>query len=368
MEKIKILMVIPSLDGGGAERVMLNITNHLDRERFEVYLYVERFEGKYAAELRPDVQVICAEHRRGLTRLLFLRREIKRLKPSVVFIMMLPIAAISVRLACVGSIPVIRETESRPMSQVKQSWIARLLNRLGMRLAKRLVAPAEGAKQYLKKRYGMPADKITVIHNPVNISDIQLAAGESLPQKQDVVNLISVGRLKYQKGFDLLLDALAHVKQFRWRLKILGSGPLEEDLKQQARDNGIGDSVEFLGFQQNPYALLRQSDLFILSSRWEGLPNVVLEAMAAGVAVLATRCPTGPEEIITPGESGALCDISVDGLREQIEQLGASATLRESLVEGGNRRIQDFDLPQIVNQYEQFFMRCTTINTENTDL
>ena len=94
MEKIKILMVIPSLDGGGAERVMLHIINHLDREKFEVYLYVERYEGKYVADLRSDVRVICAAHRRGLARLLFLRREIRQLKPSVVFIMMLPIAAL----------------------------------------------------------------------------------------------------------------------------------------------------------------------------------------------------------------------------------------------------------------------------------
>ena len=166
-------------------------------------------------------------------------------------------------------------------------------------------------------------------------------------------------------GFDLLLDALAEVKQFRWRLKILGNGSLEDDLKQQAKDRGISEHVEFMGFQQNPYALLGQSDLFILSSRWEGLPNVVLEAMAAGVAVLATRCPTGPEEIITPGENGALCDISAEGLREQIEVLGASAALRDRLAEGGHRRIQDFDLLQILGQYENFFIRCVGFDPGN---
>ena len=356
MKKIKILMVIPSLEGGGAERVMLHITNHLDRERFDVYLYVERFEGRYVADLRPDVQVICAENRRGFARLLFLRREIKRLKPSVVFIMMLSIAAIAVRMARVGSIPVIRETESLPMAQVQQGWIPRMLNRLGMRLAKRLVAPAEGAKKYLEKRYGMPVEKITVIHNPVNISDIQKAAAEPVALAENVIHLVAVGRLKYQKGFDLLLDALAEVKCFAWTLRILGNGPLEAELKQQAKDRDISEQVEFMGFQQNPYALLGKSDLFILSSRWEGLPNVVLEAMAAGVAVLATRCPTGPEEIITPGENGALCAISVEGLRDQIEALGASAKLRDTLVEGGRRRIRDFDLPQIVQQYEHFFL------------
>ncbi len=355
MKKIKLLMVIPSLEGGGAERVMLNIINHLDRDRFEVHLYVEKFEGKYVSDLQSDVQVICAEHRRGLARILFLRNQIRRLKPSIVFIMMLPIAAIATRLAGVRAIPVIRETESKPMAEVQQSWIPRMLNRLGMRMAHRLVAPAEGAKQYLQERYGMAAKKIAVIHNPVNITSIQAEAAEPVTLEENVVHLIAVGRLKYQKGFDLLLDALGEVSRFTWRLRILGDGPLEAELKQRAKDRGIGSQVEFLGFQQHPYPLLGNSDLFILSSRWEGLPNVVLEAMAAGVAVLATRCPTGPEEIITPGENGALCSISVEGLREQIETLGCSRALRDTLVEGGHRRIRDFDLPHIVNRYQRFF-------------
>ena len=106
---------------------------------------MEKFTGKYVSYLRPDVQVICAEHRRGLARILFLRQEIKRLRPKIVFIMMLPIAAIATRLACVGAISVIRETESRPMTQVRQGRVPRMLNRLGMRMAQRLVAPADGA-------------------------------------------------------------------------------------------------------------------------------------------------------------------------------------------------------------------------------
>ena len=153
-----------------------------------------------------------------------------------------------------------------------------------------------------------------------------------------------------------MLEALAGIKSFAWTLRILGNGPLEAELRQQATSLGIGGQVEFMGFQQNPYAIMRSSDLFVLSSRWEGLPNVVLEAMATGVAVLATRCPTGPEEIITPGVNGELCEITADSLRSQIEKLGASRPLRDALVEGGHQRIVDFDLPHIIDRYEQFFL------------
>ena len=356
MKKFKILMVIPSLEGGGAERVMLNIINHLDRDRFDVYLYVERLEGKYVGDLRDDVQVICAGDRKRFARLWFIRKQIKKIKPQVVFIMMLPIVAIAARLACVGTVPIIRETESRPVAQVQQGWIPRLLNRLGMKMALHLVAPAEEAKKYLQKRYNMPADKIMVIHNPVNIIDIQNAAAETLVFPEKVFHLVAIGRLKYQKGFDLLLDALAGIKGLAWKLRILGNGPLEAELRDQAISCGIHEQVEFMGFQQNPYAIMRASDLFVLSSRWEGLPNVVLEAMATGVAVLATRCPTGPEEIITPGVNGELCEISADSLQSQIERLGASQPLRDALVEGGRQRIVDFDLPHIIHRYEQFFL------------
>ena len=356
MEKIKILMVIPSLEGGGAERVMLNLINHLSRDRFDLYLYVERFQGKYVAELRDDVTVICAEDRRGVARLFFLRKQIKRLKPKVVFIMMLPIASIAVRLAFVGAHPVIRETESRPAEQVKQGLFPRILNRLGMQLASQLVAPAAAAKIYLQERYNVAADKVTVINNPVNIKAIQEAAAAPLEFSPKDVNLLAVGRLKYQKGFDLLLESLEKVKGVNWRLRILGNGPLEMELKDQASACGVEQRVEFMGFQQNPYAVMRASDLFILSSRWEGLPNVVLEAMAAGVAVLATRCPTGPEEIITPGVDGELCEIAVDSLTEHIDKLGASSSLREKLAEGGTKRIADFDLSCIIDKYERFFL------------
>ncbi len=358
MDRTKILMVIPSLEGGGAERVMVNIINHLDRERFELSLYVERLEGKYVEDLRDDVQVVCAGNRRGLSRLFFLRNQIRQIKPDVVFIMMLPIAVIAARLAFVGTIPVVRETQSLPISHVRQGLIPRFLNWLGMKTAYRLVAPAEAAKRYLQKRYGLDEKRIAVINNPVNINEIQQAVSDPLSFTSGVVHLVAIGRLKYQKGFDLLLQALAPIDQFKWKLRILGNGPLEEELKDQASAYGIGEQVEFMGFQENPYAIMRASDLFILSSRWEGLPNVVLEAMAVGVAVLATRCPTGPEEIITPGVNGELCDISVDSLTANIKEIGLSSSVRKTLVEGGHKRILDFDLPSIIDRYETFFLDC----------
>ncbi len=355
MSKVKLLMVIPSLQGGGAERVMVHLLNHLDRDRFSVHLYVEKFEGRYVEEIPDDIEVTGPGDRRKLAKLFFLRDEIRRIKPDVVFIMMLPIAAIAVRMARVGAVAVIRETESRPADQFKQDRMAMLVNRLGFRLADHYIAPAEGTKAYLESRYRLSAEKITVINNPVNIKEIHAAAEGAPPFGDGSFQILAVGRLSYQKGFDLLIRAVAELKNLDWRLRILGTGPLESELTDLAESLDVGDRVQFMGFQKNPHALMRASDLLVLSSRWEGLPNVVLEGLAAGVAILATRCPTGPEEIITPGIDGELCQIEVESLTENIQSLGEAADRRAALVEAGNHRIRDFALPRIIEKYEQYF-------------
>ncbi len=356
MKKVKLLMVMPSLQGGGAERVMVHLLNHLDRDRFSIHLYVEKFEGRYVGEIRDDIEVTGPGDRRKLAKLLFLRDEIRRIKPDLVFIMMLPIAAIAVRMARVGAVAVIRETESRPADQFKQDRIPMLINRLGFRLADHYIAPAKGTKAYLESRYRLPAEKITVINNPVNIEEIHAAAEGATAFSDGTFQILAVGRLSYQKGFDLLIRAVAKLKGLDWRLRILGTGPLESELMDLAGSLRIADRVQFMGFQKNPHALMRASDLLVLSSRWEGLPNVVLEGLAAGVAIVATRCPTGPEEIITSGVDGALCGIDVESLTENIQALGEAGDRRAALVDAGNRRILDFALPIIIKKYEEYFL------------
>jgi glycosyltransferase involved in cell wall biosynthesis len=127
-------------------------------------------------------------------------------------------------------------------------------------------------------------------------------------------------------------------------------------LRRLAADRGISGRVEFLGLQTNPYSFMASSDLLVLSSRWEGLPNVVLEGMASGVPVLATRCPTGPEEIITPGLDGELCEIDSASLAAAIEKLFADRENLGKISAAAAARIRHFDLPKIIKQYEKYFL------------
>ncbi len=355
MSKIKMMMVLPTFASGGAERVMLNILNHLDREVFEPVLYLQQAEGEYLSALKEDVEIITPGSRRGLTRLLFLRREIRRIRPRIVFIMLLPIAGLAARLSASGAVTVLRETESRPKTQVHQGAFISWLNRAGMRACDLYIAPAEGAKKYLQDRYRLEADRIHVIHNPVDIARIEQLAKSPVAVDCEEFNLVAVGRLTYQKGFDLLIEALATLVEIPWRLRILGEGPDEELLRDLATQAGLAERIEFLGIQSNPYAYMAHSDLLVLSSRWEGLPNVVLEGMASGVPVLATRCPTGPDEIITPGVDGQLCEINAESIADAIRQLYEQRATLGELANAARKRIKTFDLPNIMQQYEAFF-------------
>jgi len=157
----------------------------------------------------------------------------------------------------------------------------------------------------LVKHFGLPRNKAVVINNAVDIKRINSQiCNEEKCFESGKVNLLAVGKLKYQKGFDLLLQSLALLKGLDFHLTILGHGPEEENLKSIALELGLGGDVTFAGFVQNPYPYMSQADLFVLSSRFEGFPNVVLESMACGTPVVAFECPGGINEIIVDGVNG----------------------------------------------------------------
>jgi glycosyltransferase involved in cell wall biosynthesis len=148
--------------------------------------------------------------------------------------------------------------------------------------------------------YGLDVKRTTVIHNPVDRARIAaaLVAPKQSSTRPGPLRVVAAGRLVGQKGFDLLLDALALARRRDLQLTILGDGPLRDNLGARAKARGIAERVHFAGFQRNPYPILGAADLFVLSSRYEGFPNVVLEALACGTPVVATPAPGGVREIL----------------------------------------------------------------------
>jgi glycosyltransferase involved in cell wall biosynthesis len=175
------------------------------------------------------------------------------------------------------------------------------------------------------------------------LADLDAEEGD---KKGSAVKLIAVGRLAYEKGFDLLLRALKKVSNrgvAGWELNILGNGSLREELEKLNTKLELENQVHFLGHVPNPYPYMARSDLFVHASRWEGFGMVIVEALALGVPVIATSCPGGPKEILDSGGYGRLVPPeNLDALAEAIEELIINPEERKKYGELGRRRVGDY--------------------------
>lgn len=192
---------------------------------------------------------------------------------------------------------------------------------------------------------------MTVIGNPIDVAEVERLAVEPaiLP---GAPALLAVGRLSHQKGFDLLLQAFARLVPAApaAHLTIVGSGPDELALRRTAGELGIGDRVTLRGFVQNPYPLMRAADLYVLSSRYEGFPNVLLEALACGTPVVATAC-SGVAAVVVPGVNGWLAPVDdIAGLTAALSQAVRTPLAAGDIRDSVRAR---FDAPRIARQYEQ---------------
>ena len=183
--------------------------------------------------------------------------------------------------------------------------------RLAYPFADAIVAVANGVKRDLIQNYKVPGNKIKVIYNPVVTDELISLSQEEFYhqwfQDNNVPVIVAVGRLTSQKNFKLLINAFAKVSEILdSRLVILGEGEMRGELEALVDDLNIGSKVELPGFAGNPYVWLKNASLFVLSSDYEGLPGTLIQAMACGVPVVSTNCPSGPDEILENGKWGRL--------------------------------------------------------------
>jgi glycosyltransferase involved in cell wall biosynthesis len=174
--------------------------------------------------------------------------------------------------------------------------------------------------------------------------------------------VVAFGRLISRKGFDDLLKAFRIVRdKMKSRLIIIGDGEEHNNLQNLSYSLSLEDDVTLTGYLDNPYEILSSADVFVLSSRWEGFGNVIIEAMACGVPVISTDCPYGPNEIITHGVNGLLVPVGdVQAMAEAIVTLLRDRALRTSLAEAGRKRAQDFSVDKMVAEYEKVFERVAS--------
>jgi len=342
--------LLPNLEGGGAQRVFVNLVNTLvATTHYPVHLVVMRTGGVFQSELDPRVTLIdlgTARASRSLPALVrYLRRHCPRVLTSTLYYSNV-ITIIAWRLAGRPCRLVVREANVMQEPGVGMRWLMRWT----YPHADCVVALSPEIRDSLLQAGVRVADRTVEIGNPGVFPAVDGAEGllEFLPNPRPRF-ICAVGSLSHQKGFDLLLSAFARLTDRSLHLVILGEGAGRAALAEQATALKINARVHMPGFIRHPGTVMGQAELFVLPSRWEGFPNVLLEALAAGVPVVAADCQGAPRSILAEGLHGHLVTPeNADALRE-----GMEAALRAPRGTPASRRARarDFGAERITRQY-----------------
>lgn len=356
----RIYFVLPSLSGGGAEKVMLTLLRHMDRKKFDPTLVLVKKEGQYIDAIPSDIEVIDLNVSKARYALFKLFRQIHVSKPDIVFstlghlnllvALLKPLLPSKTRFVSRESNTVSMENREEKYPKLFDFLYRHVYNRFDL-----IIAQAHYMKEDLVTNFHIDPDKIKVIYNPVDKDAIEAKLrdikDQSSPKKHK--KIIAVGRLSRQKGFDLLIEAMALLEE-AFVLEILGDGEERGNLERQIMELGLEKRVTLLPFQQNPYKFMRQSDLLVLSSRYEGLPNVLLEAGICGLPVVAMDTPGGTKELVIESKTGVMVEVySAVALAEAIQK-ATQATFNKDFIK--ILFAETYNIEKIVTSYENVLL------------
>lgn len=356
---MNILLVISSLNGGGAERVISLMANYWANAGHRVTLVTlgglgDDFYQLASSVARIGLDLLCeSEHTlaaltNNLRCIFRLRKSIKEVRPDVV-ISFIDRTNVLTILATIGSpVPIIISERTDPrFSQIPRIWS--WLRDFSYRYADVLVVQTFAVHKWAMSRF--KDCRVEVIPNPVIVPSGIRELSPSRPLGKVV---IAVGRLVRLKGFDVLIEAFSQCVASRpeWRLVILGEGPERGALEKLLRERNLADRVELPGRVQDVFPILSKTAFFVLSSRYEGFPNALIEAMACGLPVIATDCPSGPAEIITNGVDGVLVPIEdVHAMAEAMGRLMDSDELRAQLASAAVNIRKRLSIQEIMSKW-----------------
>jgi GalNAc-alpha-(1->4)-GalNAc-alpha-(1->3)-diNAcBac-PP-undecaprenol alpha-1,4-N-acetyl-D-galactosaminyltransferase len=352
-----VLMLISSLTGGGAERAMTELANFLTRRGWQVDIVTFDAQGSVdfypldSAVVRRRISVSPSRpsslfHRLlgNVRRIAAIRRTLRAQPPDVALAFM-DTANVLLILAARGlRVPTVIAERIDPAmnTTVTRPW--RIARRIFYRHADADVAQTRAAAEWLRQE--------CTVHPHVIAN--ALRALPAPPNTREPL-VLSVGRLEHQKGFDVLLKAFsaAHAAFPRWRLAIVGDGPLRGSLEALAGELGLSEVVDFLGRRADIEQWYARASVVAQASRFEGFPNVVLEAMGMGAAVISTDCRSGPRELISDGDNGVLVPVDdVDALADALCSLLGDADRRRRLGQAALHVREQFSAQQVLPRWE----------------
>lgn len=374
--KIDIHFFIHSLGGGGAQQVTIRLLKYLNRKLFQPTIILVEKRGPFVDKVPTDVPIVDLKVRHVRYALPKLMRHLHRKRPDILFSVMGYTNVIALLAQRFTGIPTkvfasVHNTLSKSTKN-RRNIRAKVILYLERRLypkAERVIAVSQGVKDDISDYLGIRKEKIAMIYNPIVDGTIFELTQESVNHpwfhNSEIPVIIAVGALTKQKNYLLLFRAFKLIlARHPARLVILGEGRQRAHLENIAKELGITDNVALLGFQGNPYKFMAKASAFVLSSSWEGLPTVLVEAMACGVPVVSTDCTSGPSEIISrPGHNGLLVPVDQpEALADAILQILENKELATRFAKAASERAEDFGAARITREYEELFKSVLWIN------
>lgn len=324
-KRLKIVYTLPSLMAGGAERVLMTLAGGSVNEQTDVSLISISGDGPLNHLISSDLHFVNMKRKGGVLKSLWsLRRQLKELRPDIV-VSTLPhmnFAVLFLGLFFPKTKFVVRESITPSYLLDKYGIAGLLIKALYICLFPRADLVLSPSQKILDELSCFVKDRnkvFKVLHNPVDVEHYRSFDGfeKITEERKKTVRFIACGRLVKQKGFDRLIEICTQLEpSFAWHLDIYGEGPEGEALQRQIKQHGLEDRITLRGLVKTPYVFFAQADCFLLPSRYEGLPNVVLESLACGTPVIATRESGGIQEISKHTQGITVVDDMASFLKE----------------------------------------------------
>ena len=362
---MKLLFISGNLGGGGAERRLVLLMNYFVEQGHHVSIILFKRSGSYLDFLDNRVEIFTLPKIRyiaNFVRVIFTSKILMSMKPNLVFSNLAGSNKIAIiaNLLLFNRYRIIIGVVNNPIAYSK-IFLLKILYKLPIAI----IVNSKGLMEAVVTKWNINPGKVITIYNGIAIGKVNRLAQEAINnyetfERKNTYIISAVGTLCKQKGYDVLLNALNLVLASRdVKLLILGDGPLRSFLEHKTYKLGLTDNVNFIGFQKNPFKWIKNSDVFVLASYYEGFPNVLVEAMACGIPVIATRAPFGPEEIIEDGKTGLLTPVGDHKLlADKILSVFNNKYDIDSMVKKAKiRAMQLFDANIMCEKYEEFFMK-----------
>ena len=353
-----------ALGGGGAERRFVYLMNHFAERGNKVGLIMFKYKGSYLDFLDNEVKIFV------LPKIYFVKTIIRIIYTSIIFVTYKPDIIFSnlagsnkitifANLFLFNSYKVIIGVVNNPHIY-SNTFLLKTIYKLPIAI----ITNSKGLMHAVIKYWNINSSKVVTVYNGTDIERIKTLTSKKIKDfPKDVFTICAVGNLSRQKGYDILIKAFSLVlKKKEARLLILGDGKLRSVYEQMAFQHGISDNVEFLGFKKNPFNWVKNSDVFVLASYYEGFPNVIIEAMVCGTLVIATKAQFGPEEIIEDNETGFLVPIGDYKLLADkiLTVLDKKCPVDEIILKASERIAERFDKTIMCKEYEEIFVKVAS--------